>query len=70
MEDIDYNKLLDDWADKVLEYSRKHQAKFEESIEYDYTFGYNKGFSNGLAYAVAVLTNMENREKCKHRRNK
>ena len=65
MKNIDYTKILDNWADKVLDYSRRYQEKSDKSEEYNYTCGYNQGFSNGLAYAVAVLTNMEKQETCK-----
>lgn len=62
---INYNDLLDAWAEKIMDSSHKHQNKANLSEEFTYSHGYNVGFSDGLAYAVATLTTMENREKRK-----
>lgn len=62
--DINYEKLLDDWGEKVLAESDKsmklyEEDNYEESKVGEYKQGYRRGYSDGLRMALAILNRME-----------
>jgi len=59
MEDINYDKLLDDWAEKLYILIDKHEA-IKDSEECGTSKWYtSSGISEGLRTALATLTMME-----------
>lgn len=56
---MDYNKLLDEWAEKVFEKADKAMKLSEDSKENSYEQGYRRGYSNGLRMAISILSQME-----------
>lgn len=59
---IDYNKLLDDWADHLL--PKAHEADEKSGYEQagSYKYGYFKGYSQGIREASAYLSFLEKRK--------
>jgi len=62
--EINYEKLLDDWGEKVLAESDKsvklyEEDNFEGSKVGDYKQGFRRGYSDGLGMALAILNRME-----------
>lgn len=60
---MNYEKLLDDWADKVLSEADKYKTTSENAIVGSYNHGYSKGYSNGMYMALAILNRMEKKMK-------
>ena len=74
---INYDELLNEWFDKVMEYSDKSKKIYENEEwvkQYDeklndctyrptYKYAYNKGFSEGLIFATSILSRLEQKFK-------
>ena len=59
---INYNKLLDDWAEHILK--KAHTAENKRLYEdlFSYKGGYLKGYSEGIRTALAHLSLLEKRK--------
>lgn len=63
---MNYDELLEQWFNKLMDESEKSMAISDEQSEYTYRKGYNKGFSEGLLlFSISTLSNLEK----KHKRN-
>lgn len=62
---MDYDKLLNEWFDKVANESDKRQNTADKIKDYNYNKGYSSGFSDGLLFATSILSRLEKREKRK-----
>lgn len=59
---LNYDKLLDDWADHLL--SKAHKADEERIYEADsYKDGYLRGYSEGIRESSAYLSFLEKKKK-------
>lgn len=62
---MDYDKLLDDWFEKVMNESEKATRVADRQIDYTYKAGYNYGYAQGLIMATSILNRMEKKMKNK-----
>lgn len=60
---MDYNKLLDEWAEIVLEKAMVVQSKNDDYEFGTYKYGLNKGYAEGLRMATAILSRLEQKYK-------
>lgn len=65
MENIDYNKVLDKWHDKVIEKADKYNKKAEEYELGSKDYYKLKNYSNGLYMALSMLSLEERKAKKK-----
>lgn len=60
---LDYDKLLDDWAEYLL----KKSDEADENNSYEeigtFKYGYRKGYAEGIREAVSYLSFLEKRRK-------
>lgn len=63
--DIDYDKLLDEWAEKTYAEADKGWDVWLEEDEGSMRGMYSKGYSDGIRMAMAILFRMESKELCK-----
>jgi len=56
---MDYNTLLNQWADKIYKEADEAMQRYEDSNKFDFKSGYQKGYSDGLRMAISILTRME-----------
>lgn len=61
---IDYNGLLDDWADKCYEEMDKCKNEMTKDIT-DLKHNYLRGYQDGISMAMAFLSIKEKRMKTK-----
>ncbi len=55
MQKIDYDSLLDKWAEKVLEKADEAEKRKENYEPGSHRYAYNKGYAEGLRIATAML---------------
>lgn len=60
---MDYEKLLDDWAEKLLSEADKFRETSEDAIVGSYNHGYSKGYSDGMYMALTFLNRIERKMK-------
>lgn len=59
---IDYDRLLDDWAEILHKEADKAKKVSDESEMGSYRYGYFNGLSKGYFDAIARLSLLENRK--------
>lgn len=64
---LDYEKLLDDWAEELFEMSRQHEKLRDMSEIGSVDYGYHAGMSNAYVTAVTKLTFLEKRKSKKYK---
>jgi hypothetical protein len=67
--EIGYDKLLDQWFDKVINESEKLTKSADKQDDYTYKKGYNIGYAHGLVMATSILNRMEKKLKKKSKGN-
>lgn len=60
---IDYDRLLDDWADHMHEKAEIARIQSEEKKLGSYTDGYWRGYQTGIYESSAYLTFLEKRKR-------
>lgn len=63
---MDYDILLDEWFEKVMNESEKATRVADRQNDYTYKAGYNDGYAHGLIMATSILNRMEKRMKKKN----
>ena len=63
--ELDYNKLLDDWADELFAKADEYAEKRDKQEIGSYNYGYYNGISEALYLAITKLTIRERRYKKK-----
>ncbi|MFK3936502.1 hypothetical protein ACI2JA_03165 [Alkalihalobacillus sp. NPDC078783] len=64
---LDYNKLLDDWAEDLLNEAERWGDKKNQHDVGSYKYGYYQGISEGYYMAVSKLNGLEKRKARKHK---
>jgi hypothetical protein len=59
---LDYDKLLDDWANYLFEEVEKFEKKRDQALTGSYAHGYFEGKHDGLLQALAKLSTLETRK--------
>jgi hypothetical protein len=62
---MNYDKLLDEWADELYKRIDECTERMDSMDEYDYKQGRTKGYQDGLLMAMAILSRLENKHKRK-----
>lgn len=67
-QDLDYDKLLDEWNEKVMDKAEKYQKASGEQLDKYFKTGegglkgsFNRGYAEGLIMATSMLSRMEKR---------
>jgi len=55
---INYEKLLDDWAEKLYKDAEAIEKRFDDN-SFSYRRGKQEGYIDGLIMAIAILNRME-----------
>jgi hypothetical protein len=56
---MDYNTLLNQWADKIYKKADEAMQRYEDSNKFEFKSGYRKGYFDGLKMAISILTRVE-----------
>lgn len=56
---MDYNTLLNQWADKIYKKADEAMQRYEDSNKFEFKSGYQKGYFDGLKMAISILTRVE-----------
>ena len=64
---IDYDKLLDEWAEKVFKKADEARDRYEEEDVGTTRSSYCRGYMEGLLMATAILSRMEKKARGKGR---
>lgn len=62
---MDYDKILNEWFDKIIDKSDKYMEEADKAND-DYKQWYNSGISSGLLLATNILSSSL-KEKCKQK---
>ena len=63
---LDYDKLLDDWAEDLFEEAEKYEKKRDQASTGSYAHGYFAGKHDGVIQAIAKLSTLETRKARKY----
>lgn len=56
---MDYNALLDQWAEKVFKEADKAMELSNDVEDFNYKKGYRRGYSDGLRMSTSILSRLE-----------
>ncbi|MGG0667785.1 hypothetical protein ABE073_04565 [Lederbergia citrisecunda] len=63
---LDYDLLLDDWAEEIYALADKHEAKKDESKTGSFQHGYHKGMHDALIMSLVKVSFLENKRTKKY----
>lgn len=66
MKNLDYDRLLDDWADLVFKEMDEAKSIFKSEPLGSPKFYTSKGYEDGLCMAMALLSTLETRKRKKY----
>lgn len=63
---LDYDKLLDDWADDLFTLAEHFEMKLDQCDAGSFKHGYYAGKQDGIIEAIASLAMLETRKRNKY----
>ncbi|MEK4025407.1 hypothetical protein [Sporosarcina sp. FSL W7-1283] len=63
---LDYDLLLDDWAEEIYQMADEHAIKRDVSETGSFKHGYHKGMHDALIMSLVKVTFLENRRTKKY----